>query len=137
MRGKQFVLSPRVVVRDERGRVLLIKRSSGSTHQAGMWELPGGKMDPGEGFEHALLREVVEETGLTISLDAVAGSAESEVAAYRVAHLIMEGSTPSTDVRLSSEHDAFRWVDCSEIGSVDLCDHFRPFFEVYCGKVQT
>jgi len=133
---KPFGLSAKAVIRDRRGRCLLLRRSRDSTYDPGKWDLPGGKVDPGESFEQALRREVNEETGLTISLDAVAGAAESEVADVRVAHIIMEGSTASTEVRLSSEHDDFQWVDCSEIGSIDICDHFRPFFEVYCGSVQ-
>ena len=56
-----------VVVRD--GRVLLTRRNAGS-HLEGMWEFPGGKIEPGEEPPQALVREMREELGV----EAVAGA---------------------------------------------------------------
>jgi 8-oxo-dGTP diphosphatase len=52
------------VVRDGRGRLLLIKR--GHEPGAGLWSLPGGRVEPGESDEEALVREMLEETGLSV-----------------------------------------------------------------------
>ena len=71
MSHKPFALSAKVVVRDEEGRCLLLKRSMSSKGNPGKWDLPGGKVDIGESFDQGLLREVAEETGLTISLQRV------------------------------------------------------------------
>lgn len=49
------------IIRDEEGRVLLIRRGDGRG-----WSLPGGIMEPGEGVVDCLLREVWEETGLEV-----------------------------------------------------------------------
>ena len=65
MTRKPFVLSAKVVVRDAHGRCLLLKRSMSSKNNRGKWDLPGGKVDAGERFDEALLREVAEETGLS------------------------------------------------------------------------
>ncbi|MCT4352008.1 NUDIX hydrolase [Streptomyces sp. Je 1-79] len=54
----QASLGAGVVVTDEAGRVLL------GLHPGGTWELPGGKVDPGESIERAAARELAEETTL-------------------------------------------------------------------------
>lgn len=56
------------LIRDERGRILLVKQRAGPF--AGSWLLPGGRAGDDESTAHALVREVREETGLTLT-DAV------------------------------------------------------------------
>lgn len=131
---KHFVLSPRAVVRDDRGRCLMIRRSASSTHQAGKWELPGGKMDSGEDFETALLHEVREETGLKISLDCVVGAAQWEHPEFHVAYIILEAHVTGGEMRTSGEHQEVAWVEPPEILSMDVCEQFLPFLETYYGS---
>jgi ADP-ribose pyrophosphatase YjhB (NUDIX family) len=52
------------VVFDPEGRVLLVRRGTPPLH--GTWTLPGGRLLPGESPEAAVVREVLEETGLTV-----------------------------------------------------------------------
>jgi len=59
------------VVHDAGGRLLLIRR--GHAPSAGMWSVPGGHMEPGESEAAAVVREVVEETGLRVRPDRVVG----------------------------------------------------------------
>ncbi|HUQ14179.1 MAG TPA: (deoxy)nucleoside triphosphate pyrophosphohydrolase [Novosphingobium sp.] len=47
------------------GRVLLQKRRADARH-GGLWEFPGGKVEPGESLESALLREIEEEIGIQL-----------------------------------------------------------------------
>src|SRR5215471_15734750 len=51
----------------EGGRVLLTQRKKGA-HLAGMWEFPGGKVEPGEDPKEALRRELVEELGIDVTV---------------------------------------------------------------------
>ena len=95
MSRKPFRLSAKVVVRDERGRCLLLKRAMSSKGNPGKWDLPEGRVDAGESFSQALLGEVVEETGLTISVQRVLGTAESESPTMKVMYLILEGRLES------------------------------------------
>ncbi len=129
MEQRHFALSVKVVVRDGQGRVLLIRRSMASKNNKGKWDLPGGKVDAGEDFDEALLREVAEETGLGISLDRVAGAAESDLPERTVAYLVMEGRRLSGEVRLSSEHDDFAWVPPGDLPTMDVCPQFRAVLE--------
>jgi len=131
MPHKLFSLSAKVVVRDEKGRCLLLKRSMSSKGNPGKWDLPGGKVDVGENLEQGLLREVAEETGLTVSLQSVLGAAESESPTKRVAYLIFEGSVESGRVHLSDEHDDFTWVERQGLAAMDLADQFRKFAQAY------
>lgn len=57
------------VLTDARGRVLLMQRLPG-THLAGMWEFPGGKLEPGETIEQALARELREELDIEVRASA-------------------------------------------------------------------
>jgi 8-oxo-dGTP diphosphatase len=60
------------VVRDDAGRLLLIRR--GHEPSRGLWSLPGGRVEPGETLEAAVVREVREETGLEVRVGAAVGS---------------------------------------------------------------
>ncbi|MCB1758868.1 MAG: Nudix family hydrolase [Gammaproteobacteria bacterium] len=53
------------VIQDREGRVLLSRRAP-SSHQGGLWEFPGGKLDPGETLAQALRREIREELGISV-----------------------------------------------------------------------
>jgi len=131
MSEKPLTLSAKVVVCDESGRCLLLKRSLSSKGNPGKWDLPGGKVDPGESFDQGLLREVTEETGLTISIQRVGGVAESESPTNKVVYLILEGRLESGQVQLSSEHDEYVWVNRWELPKMELADQFRAFAQAY------
>ncbi|SFN42823.1 8-oxo-dGTP diphosphatase [Roseovarius lutimaris] len=59
----KIVLVSAVALIDVDGRVLLAQRPVGKS-MAGLWEFPGGKVEPGETPEHALIRELQEELGI-------------------------------------------------------------------------
>ncbi|WP_299358329.1 (deoxy)nucleoside triphosphate pyrophosphohydrolase [uncultured Paracoccus sp.] len=61
--GKRLLLVAAVALIDADGRVLLAQRPPGKD-MAGLWEFPGGKVDPGETPEAALIRELDEELGI-------------------------------------------------------------------------
>lgn len=50
------------IVFDEDGRLLLVRRANPPAQ--GLWSIPGGRVEPGEASEDAVLRELVEETGV-------------------------------------------------------------------------
>ena len=131
MNAKPYAFSCKAVVRDAQGRCLLLRRSAASKHNAGRWDLPGGKLDPAEDPGQALLREIREETGLAVQLVRVAGATESELPNKKVAYLIFEAATPTAGVTLSSEHDAYEWTDARRLLQYDLCPQFVPLARQY------
>lgn len=98
------------------GRVFAARRAPGMT-RAGLWELPGGKVEPGETDAEALAREVAEELGLRVEVGAFLAEADHAYADVRVvlaayACRIVSG-TPTLH-----EHDAMRWLGPDELDRV-------------------
>lgn len=63
-----IVVVAAVIIRD--GRVLLTRRAEGQ-HLSGMWEFPGGKLEPRESPEEALVRECREECGIEVGVNEI------------------------------------------------------------------
>jgi len=66
-----LVLVAAVTLVDADGRVLLAERPAGKA-MAGLWEFPGGKVQPGETPEAALIRELAEELGIDVAASCLA-----------------------------------------------------------------
>lgn len=122
MAVKPFSLTMKAVIVDEEGRTLLIRRSKANKNFTGKWEWPGGKVDPGEDFAMATIREAKEETGLDVELTGVAGVAQFEMPKAFVAMLCMEARIISGEIALSEEHDAFQWVPLLKLPEIELID---------------
>jgi 8-oxo-dGTP diphosphatase len=107
------------------GRVLACRRTTPAA-AAGRWELPGGKVEPGETPEGALVREVEEELGCAIAvvrwLRASAPVGDGLVLRAALAELVDGEPVPV-------EHDAIRWLAADELDDVDWLDPDRPFLE--------
>ena len=86
-RDGKTLLVVAVALLDKDGRILLSKRPEGKK-LAGLWEFPGGKVDPGETPERALIRELQEELGIDTRASCLApiGFASH---AYEDFHLLM------------------------------------------------
>jgi 8-oxo-dGTP diphosphatase len=97
-----------VVVRD--GEILLVHRPRYDD-----WTLPKGKLDPGESFEDAALREVEEETGLRCRLVRELPSAEYRASGRPklVRYWLMEPEGDASFVP-NDETDAIRWLPAQE-----------------------
>jgi 8-oxo-dGTP diphosphatase len=134
MSSKPFGLAVRAVVCDPSGRCLLLRRSAASEHYAGCWEWPGGKVDPGEDFALAVVRETREEIGLEVEIMGFAGATEFELPKVHVVFLCMEARIVGGTPLLSPEHDAFDWVPLSELGNRQLVGHVESFMTAYAAR---
>jgi 8-oxo-dGTP diphosphatase len=109
------------VLRD--GRVLAARRTTPAA-AAGRWEFPGGKVEPGETPEAALVREVREELGCDVEVTGwLAGTAlVGERHALTVALVRLVAGEPAP-----TEHDLVRWLGPAELDTVDWLEPDRPF----------
>ena len=83
----RLVLVSACALIDEDARVLLTRRPQGKP-MAGLWEFPGGKVDPGETPEAALIRELREELGIIVQAKCLAPLTFASHA-YDSFHLLM------------------------------------------------
>lgn len=109
------------ILRD--GCVLAARRTAPAA-AAGRWEFPGGKVEPGETREAALVREVAEELGCRVEVTGwLAGEvpiSETHTLAVALANLVDGAPEPV-------EHDLVRWLAAGELGDVDWLEADRPF----------
>ncbi|MGS2590198.1 (deoxy)nucleoside triphosphate pyrophosphohydrolase [Streptomyces hebeiensis] len=119
-------MSERVVVAGavcDRGRLLAARRSA-PEELAGRWELPGGKLEPGEGPEDALVRELREELGVEARpVERIPGRwplKPGYVLEVWTVRLLSGDPLPLED------HDELRWLGPDEAYTVDWLDQDRP-----------
>ncbi|MFI8433434.1 (deoxy)nucleoside triphosphate pyrophosphohydrolase [Streptomyces sp. NPDC079020] len=107
----------------DQGRLLAARRSA-PPELAGRWELPGGKVEPGESDEQALVRELREELGVeTEVLERVPGVwplKPGYVLHVWTVRLLSGVPEPLED------HDELRWLAPDEVDRVDWLDQDRP-----------
>ena len=106
---------------EHNGKILLLKIRSKSSHDAGLWEFPGGKVKKGEFFDAALKREYKEETGLDIEVESLYNVIQRNYTACKTneeiksIQLIMNVSCNSDEVVVSEEHDDYGWFTKQEV----------------------
>jgi 8-oxo-dGTP diphosphatase len=107
------------IVRDGAGRLLLIKR--GHDPEAGKWSLPGGRIEPGETDAQALVREMREETGLTVLPGPLHGAVERPGPGGTIID-IRDYAATVTGGTLAAGDDAAdaRWVTAADVPRLPL-----------------
>jgi 8-oxo-dGTP diphosphatase len=109
------------VIKDDEGRLLLIKR--GHEPGAGLWSLPGGRIEPGETDVEALTRELAEETGLEVQAGHLLGNVQRPGRQGAILD-IRDYAATVIGGTLSPGDDAAdaRWVDVAELSSLAVTD---------------
>jgi 8-oxo-dGTP diphosphatase len=109
------------VVTDGQGRLLMIKR--GHEPGAGLWSIPGGRIEPGETDAEALVREMLEETGLAVEVGPLIGSVrrpglDGAVIDIRDYAATVAGGT----LRPGDDAADARWVEAADLDSLEITE---------------
>lgn len=114
MEGKKRIeVVAAIIVRD--GKILATQRGYGN--YAGTWEFPGGKIEPGENPEAALVREIHEELDATIEVGPLLITVDYEYPEFFMTmHCYV--CKLASDMKLLEHSDA-RWLTRETLGSVD------------------
>lgn len=115
-----------VALIDAEGRVLVQQRPSGKP-LAGLWEFPGGKIEPGEAPEDALIRELEEELAISVPCACLfPATFASAPAGDRHLLLLLYTCRKWTGVPRALAASALRWVRPAELHRLDIVPADRP-----------
>lgn len=110
--------------------ILILKRHPESKTNPNKWELPGGKVDPGEDFDKALIREFNEETNLNIELGQFVGAVQEDFPHKKTIALVMEVVLlGEIEVKISDEHIDWKWATIEEIKNLKISGWFETLLK--------
>lgn len=138
MEPKLFVATKAFI--NYRGKILILRESN--TYQDGTqtakYDVAGGRLTPGEKFDEALKREILEETGLDVEIGKPFYVGEWRPVVrdeqWQIIGICFECFAKSEEVVLSGDHDAFEWIDPRHYEQYPIIGNFTPAFEAYINK---
>ena len=115
--NKTVVVVKGVIVNE--GKVLIVKRADDDEIGGGTWECVGGKIDFGENLETALVREITEEVGLTVTIHNILFATTFKTAPTRqVVILTYLCRSKDKNIVLSREHTDYQWSTKEQLKSL-------------------
>lgn len=121
-------VSQKAIILNKEGKFLVLRRSKTASAKPLSWDLPGGVLDFGEDPVKGIIREIKEETGITIKkiepFDIEARIAPNKEFWVTIAYKTQCGSQ---DVKLSFEHDEFRWLSLKEFLKLESSEKLQRF----------
>ena len=117
-----------LIIHDD--KALIIKRRPDDVHQASAWDIPGGRLDEGEDPFSGLKRELLEETGLSVSVkEPLAVNHFTRDDGQVITMIILLCACKNDKVSLSEEHTDSLWLPPEE--AKQKLDHFHDAIDNY------
>lgn len=118
-------------------KILLLQESSNYKEgtQLGKFDVPGGRLSPGETVEDCLGREISEETGLSVNSGRPFFVNESRPTVngekWQVIRIFFSVDVDTDVVTLSEDHEAHIWIDPKDYKDHHVIENLYPVFEAY------
>lgn len=123
----------KAIIQNSDDSYLFLKRSSrvSTDAQEASWDIPGGRIDPGEQLIDALRREIKEEIGHDLQSEPQLIAAQDIIVSTKDLHVVrltylIEEDVPN--ITLSDEHDNYRWVGVAESDSITMEPYLAQVF---------
>ena len=126
---KAYGLTVRGVIKNNNGEILIVKRHPKSKTDPEMWELPGGKVEKGEHFADALVREIKEETNLDVNVGDFCEAVQNDYMHKRTVQLMMYLEDGEGSVKISDEHTEFMWASMEKIKTLEISTSLEKLLE--------
>jgi len=124
-----YGLTMRGIIKNEDNEILILKRHPKSKTDPEMWELPGGKVEKGEHFTNALVREIKEETSLDADVGDFCEAVQNDYMHKRTVQVIMYLENIKGDVKISEEHTDWMWANLEKIKSLEISTSLKKILE--------
>lgn len=134
--GRFMVATGSIIINEQSGKMLLTQRAATQDWLPNEWEISYGRMDQHEDPEQGLRREIAEELGIVdLKIQQVLRVWHiyrgAKAAANDLIGITFVSSTPTETVKLSHEHQAFKWVTPAEALTLVTVDGIRKDIEAY------
>jgi len=138
MVDKMFVATKGFII--HKGKVLILRESSQYQDgtNSGKYDIVGGRVEPGQRFDESLIREISEETGLSVTIgkpffvNEWRPNVRGEQ--WQIVGIFFECLSNSDKVILSEDHDDFIWIDPKDYKNYGLIGNLAPAFESWLNK---
>ena len=124
-----YGLTMRGIIKNDDNEILILKRHPKSKTDPEMWELPGGKVEKGEHFTTALVREIKEETNLDADVGDFCEAVQNDYMHKRTVQVIMYLENIKGDVKISDEHTDWMWAGLEKIKSLEISTSLKKILE--------
>ena len=125
---------------EHEGKILIVRESNKyeTGTNIGSYDVVGGQLKSGEHVEESLTREIFEETGLSVTISkpfyigewrpVMNGQPVQIIAIFFICH------TATPTVRLSDDHDDYKWIDPNQYKDATLIQNLHAAFEAYLNQ---
>ena len=126
---KAYGLTVRGIIKNDCGEILIVKRHPKSRTDPEKWELPGGKVEKGEFFADALVREIKEETNLDVDVGDFCEAVQNDYSHKRTVQIMMYLIDAEGEVKISDEHTEFMWASLDKIKTLEISTSLKKVLE--------